>query len=100
MPQINLYLYAKSVLILDNVRIYHDDGLLRYLDTFGICIEFLPYLLDFNPIENAFSYIKSYLRKYNYFVESCLDPIYPLLVVCSQISLLLSNAFFNEAGYK
>jgi len=40
------------------------------------------------------------LRRYNYFVKSCSDPIYPLLVTYSQITPLLSNAFFNGAGYK
>jgi transposase len=97
----NPYSYTRSVLILDNARIHHDDGLLRYLDAFGVRVEFLPpYSPDLNPIENAFSYIKSYLRKYNYFVKSCSDPIYPLLVACSQISPSLSNAFFNGADYK
>jgi transposase len=97
----NTYPHARSVLVLDNARIHHNDGLLEYLNAFGVHIEFLPpYSPDLNPIETAFSFIKSYLKRYNYFVESCPDPRYPLLVACSQITPLLSDAFFNGAGYK
>src|ERR1700761_5180467 len=97
----NPYPHARSVLILDNARIHHDNGLLEYLDAFGVYVEFLPpYSPDLNPIETAFSFIKNYSRRYNYFVESCSDPMYHLLVACSQITPSLSSAFFNGAGYK
>lgn len=97
----NSYPQKRSVLIFDNARIHHNNGLLEYLDAFGVRVEFLPpYSPDLNPIEKAFSYIKSYLKRHNYFVESCSNPRYPLLVACSQITPLLSNAFFNVAGYK
>ncbi|CAB5362094.1 unnamed protein product [Rhizophagus irregularis] len=36
LPQMNSYPQARSVLILDNARIHHDDGLLEYLDAFGL----------------------------------------------------------------
>lgn len=112
LPQMNSFPHERSVLILDNARIHHNDGLLEYLNAFGVYIEFLPpYSPDLNPIELAFrvsiliissllSCIKSYLKRYQYFVESCSDPIYPLLVACSQITPLVSNNFFNAAGYK
>ncbi|CAG8676982.1 10566_t:CDS:2, partial [Ambispora leptoticha] len=59
LPQMNSYPHARSVLVLDNARIHHDDRLLEYLDAFGIRVEFLPpYSPDLNPIETAFSYIK------------------------------------------
>jgi len=93
--------HKRSVLILDNARIHHDDGLLEYLNAFGVRVEFLPpYSPDLNPIELAFSSIKSYLKRHQYFVESCLDPKYPLFVACSRITSSLSSSFFNAAGYK
>ncbi len=96
----NPYPHTRSVLILDNARIHYDNGLLEYLDAFGVHVEFLPpYSPDLNPIETAFSYIKGYLKRYNYFVESCSDPMYPLLIAYSQITPSLSDAFFNGAGY-
>ncbi|CAG8799683.1 23326_t:CDS:1, partial [Gigaspora margarita] len=94
----NSNLHARSVLILDNANIHHHDGLLEYLSTFGVCVEFLPpYSPDPNPIELAFSVIKNYLKRYNYFVENSSDPIFFLLVACLQITLLFANAFFNTA---
>ena len=97
----NPYPYKKSVLVFDNATIHHNSGLLEYLNAFGVRVEFLPpYSPDLNPIELAFSFIKHYLKKYCYFVESSPDPNYPLLVACSQITPLLSNAFFNGSGYK
>ncbi|CAG8729336.1 22472_t:CDS:2 [Gigaspora margarita] len=101
LPQMNSYPNIRSVLVLDNAQIHHSSELLEYLDAFGVRVEFLPpYSPDLNPIETAFSYIKNYLRRYNYFIESCSDPIYPLLVACSQITSSLSDAFFNGSGYK
>ncbi|CAG8791876.1 42847_t:CDS:2, partial [Gigaspora margarita] len=82
-------------------QIHHHNGLLEYLSAFDVRVEFLPlYSPDLNPIELAFSVIKNYLKRYKYFVENSSDPIYPLLVACSQITPLFANAFFNKAGYK
>ncbi|CAG8518813.1 17716_t:CDS:2 [Gigaspora margarita] len=92
LSQMNTFPYARSVLILDNARIHHDDGLLEFLNAFGIRVEFLPpYSPDLNPIELAFSSIKSYLKRYQYFVESCSEHKYPLLVACSQITFYISS---------
>ncbi|CAG8835233.1 21798_t:CDS:1, partial [Gigaspora margarita] len=89
------------VLVLDNAQIHHSSELLEYLGAFGVHVEFLIlYSPDLTLIETAFSYIKNYLRRYNYFEESCSDPIYPLFVACSQITSSLSDAFFNGSGYK
>jgi transposase len=53
-----------SVIILDNARIHHDEELIEYLQAFGIRVELLPsYSPDLNPIETAFSVIKSFLKR-------------------------------------
>ena len=73
----NPYPGPNSVIILDNARIYHDENLIEFLQAFGICVEFLPpYSPDLNPIETAFSVIKSYLKKNQDFIERCNDLIY------------------------
>ncbi|CAG8845203.1 30121_t:CDS:2, partial [Gigaspora margarita] len=60
LPQMNTFPHARSVLILNNARIHHDDGLLEYLNAFSVRVEFLPpYSTDLNPIELAFSIIKN-----------------------------------------
>ncbi|CAG8752389.1 26696_t:CDS:2 [Gigaspora margarita] len=58
---------ALALDVLDNAKIYHNSELLAYLDAFDVRVEFLPpYSPDLNPIEMAFSYIKNYLKRYNY----------------------------------
>lgn len=95
------YPHPKSVLVLDNARIHHDNGLLEYLDAFGVRVEFLPpYSPDLNPIETAFSVIKSFLQRYHDFVENSHDPIYPLLVACAQVSPEIAKQFYEASGYK
>ena len=83
----NAYPAKNSVLVFDNARIHHNQDLIEYIKAFGGRIEFLPpYSPDFNPIESSFSVIKSFLKKYRDFVNSCNDPKYPLLIACSQIT--------------
>ena len=51
----NPYPGPNSVIVLDNAKIHHDEGLIEYLQAFGIHIEFLsPYSPDLNPIETSF----------------------------------------------
>ena len=58
------FLHSKSILILDNIRIYHDQKLLKYLNAFSIHVEFLPsYSFNLNLIELAFDVIKDYFKK-------------------------------------
>ena len=89
-----------SILILDNAKIHHDQELLDYLDAFEVKVEFLPsYSPDFNPIETAFSTIKQFLKRHQYFVDISYNPMYPLLVACSQITPQMAKGYFRESGY-
>ena len=58
-----------------------------------------PYSPDFNPIEIAFSTIKSWIRHNRDFIEACNDPIYTLLVACSQITPQMAKSYFEESIY-
>jgi len=57
------------------------------------------YSPDFNPIETAFSTIKSWIRRNRDFMEACNDPIYALLVACSQITPQMAKSYFEESIY-
>ena len=51
-----------SVLVMDNARIHHNVKIISIVEEFGGRVLFLPpYSPDFNPIELAFSVIKSWL---------------------------------------
>ena len=85
---------------MDNARIHHDNELIELLDGLGYRVVFLPpYFLDFNPIETAFSTIKSWIRRNRDFMEACNDPIYALLVACSQITPQMAKSYFEESIY-
>ena len=89
-----------SVLILDNASIHKSQYLRVICEEKGIRLEFLPpYSPDFNPIEIAFSTIKQYLQRNRYFVEISYNPIYPLLIACSQITSQMAKGYFRGCGY-
>ena len=96
----NPYPGDNSVIIMDNAKIYHDTDLISLLEGLGCHVIFLPpYSPDFNPIETAFSTIKSWIKRNRDFMESCDDPIYALLVACSQITSQMSQSFFTLSIY-
>ena len=52
-----------SVLIMDNAAIHRVDGIREMIEARGSCLIYLPvYSPDLNPIEEAFSSIKAWLR--------------------------------------
>ena len=52
-----------SVVIIDNASIHHTDDVIHALQSIGVLVHFLPpYSPDLNPIEEAFSKVKSYLK--------------------------------------
>ena len=56
-------LNARSVVILDNASIHHADGIVDLIESTGALAIFLPpYSPDLNPIEEAFSKLKSTLK--------------------------------------
>ena len=56
----NPYSGDNSVIIIDNAKIHHDNELIALIEGLGCRIVFLPpYSPDYNPIETAFSTIKS-----------------------------------------
>ena len=81
----NPYPGKNSVLIMDNARIHHNEDLVKSIEESGCRILYLPpYSPDLNPIETAFSALKSWLRRYRDIVNNCDDPIYILFVALSQ----------------
>ena len=60
-----------SVIVLDNASIHHVDGVIEMLHSLGTLVLFLPpYSPDFNPIEEAFSKVKSLIRDYELELET------------------------------
>ena len=63
-----------SVVILDNCSVHHVPEAVKSVEEVGALLLFLPpYSPDFNPIEEAFSKVKSTLKLYNYNMEHISD---------------------------
>jgi len=91
---------AKSVIVMDNASIHHDAELKRMIEDFGAKVEFLPaYSPDYNPIEEAFSTIKTWLRRNSNGMEAYKDPETPLLMACSQIDKEHAEGYFRHLDY-
>lgn len=89
-----------SVIIMDNAKIHHDSELVALIKGLGCRVVFLPpYSPDFNPIETAFSTIKSWIKRNRDFMNSCDDPIYALMAACGQINPEMAKSFFDGSIY-
>jgi hypothetical protein len=87
---------------MDNARIHHGDEILELADRYGVRIEYLPpYSPDLNPIEEAFSKIKSFIR-WNNDVFLSAEPyeiMYDLYIAMDIVSPADAMGFFIHAGY-
>ena len=88
-----------NVLVMDNARIHHDDDLVAAVEDIGSKILYLPsYSPDLNPIETAFSALKSWLKRYRDFANH-FDPIYFILVALAQTTPDIAKKYFEESVY-
>ena len=79
----NPFLQKNSILVMDNAQIHHDEYLVNLVESVGCKIIYLPpYSPDLNPIETAFSSIKSWLKRYRSYVEECFDSYFILTIAC------------------
>ena len=96
----NPYPRDNSVIVMDNAKIHHNHELVVLLEGLGCQIVFLPsYLPDYNLIEIAFSTIKLWIKHNRDFIKSCNDPVYALLVACSQITPQMAKLYFEASIY-
>jgi transposase len=102
----NPYPARHSVLILDNCRIHHVEGVEERCEERGIRLVYLPpYSPDLNPIEECFSFVKAYIRRsgnvFRDIVEGG-DPTEPFLYLYNALELVpLSHCqrWFHDSGY-
>jgi transposase len=80
-PHMNPFPGKNSVLVMDNCRIHKSGFLLNILRGLGFRVHFLPpYSPDYNPIEQAFSVYKAWLRKNGHIVRTYDGPPISILV--------------------
>jgi transposase len=88
-----------DVVVLDNLPAHKVSGISQILEKVGATLRFLPpYSLDFNPIENAISQIKSILKKIAARTKDALD-----LAIAKAIDAVTpqhAENYFTAAGYE
>ena len=91
-----------SVLVMDNAHIHHGDEILELADCFSIRIEYLPpYSPDLNPIEEAFSQVKTYICRNNdiFLSSSSEDLMFDMHQAFNIVTNIDAMGYFIHAGY-
>jgi hypothetical protein len=105
LPKCSAYPSPLSVLVLDNALIHHNKEILILADRFGVRIEYLPpYSPDLNPIEEAFSKIKSFIHRNQdyYYTKDGEDGhgiLYDMFEVLDIITSEDAASYIVHAGY-
>ena len=87
---------TQSVTVLDNASIHHVDKVVQTLKNTGVMVHFLPpYCPDLNPVEEAFSKVKSILKSN----EGAMDYLDTKTAVLTAITEYDCKQWIMHAGY-
>ena len=90
----------KSILLMDNASIHCTNSVADILRDAGILVLYLPpYSPDYNPIEEAFSYVKYYLKEHEEILEVVPSPMTLLSAAFESITAEQCAAWIKHAGY-
>ena len=90
----------RSIAILDNCSIHHVDQVLKLFLEAGILVLWLPpYSPDYNPIENAFSKVKYYLKEHDEILQVLNDPSPVIEAAFNDITRQDSAGWIRHCGY-
>ncbi len=91
---------AHSIVIMDNCSVHHIAEVRDLLQQAGILVLFLPpYSPDFNPAEEAFSYVKGYLKKHDQLLQSGAPLSTVVQAAFNSITEDQCNAWITDSGY-
>lgn len=89
-----------SLVVMDNLSVHHCQPITTLLQSMGIVVQFLPpYSPDLNPIEEAFSYIKQYLRLHEDVMQVTNDPVPIIKSAIESITSRMCQQWINHSGY-
>ena len=80
--------------------IHHVQEVKEVFQQAGILLFFLPpYSPDLNPIEEAFSYVKTYLREHDELLQSITNPMHVIQSAFHSITKNHCKSWINHSGY-
>ena len=87
-----------QIVVLDNLRVHKSQAVREMIEAQGCELLFLPsYSPDFNPIEQAFSKLKAFVRKHKARTKQALDDA--ITTALKAVSLQDVIGWFSHAGY-
>jgi hypothetical protein len=91
----------RSVVIMDNAAIFHAGSAIQMIEEVGALVHFLPpYSPDLNPIEEAFSKVKYFLRANDPYVQVIEESeIEDILAAFASITQADSYGWITHSGY-
>ena len=90
----------KSIVVLDNCSIHHARLVKDALQDAGILVIYLPpYSPDLNPIEQAFSYIKYYLKEHDELLQVVTQPTAIIQAAFDSITAKQCQGWIKHSGY-
>ena len=88
---------VQTLLITDNCSVHHISEVKELLKQAGIVLLFLPpYSPDLNPVEEAFSYIKNYLRKHDQLLQAIVDSTDVIQAAIDSITTDHCNSWISQ----
>ena len=87
---------AKSIAIMDNLSVHRTTEVVDLFRQAGIMLMYSP---DLNPAEEAFSYVKNYLRKHDSLLQVVPDPKDVIVLAFKSITTEHCTAWASHSGY-
>ena len=89
-----------SIVVMDNCSIHHVAEVKSALDDAGILLMYLPpYSPDLNPIEEAFGYVKGYLKKHDDIAAAFPNPMSLIQSAFDNITVEHCKSWINHSNY-
>ena len=90
----------RSVVIMDTCSVHHICEVKQLLDEAGILLPYLPpYSPDQDPLEEAFSYVKYYLKRHGDLLQSVTDPTDVIKCAFESITTDHCKGWISHSGY-
>lgn len=90
---------SNSIVVMDNASIHHSQAIFDLISSVGALLIYLPpYSPDLNPIEEAFSSVKSYLKAHEAVICNGSDIKVTIQAAFNSISADDCKGWFSDSG--